>query len=233
MLTTLALVWGSSFLFIANGLESFDPVTIAFLRIALGVATLVLVPAARRTPIARADWPRILVLGVVWMAIPLTLFPLAEQWVSSAVAGMLNGAMPIMVTAIASLMLRRVPNRATFVGLAIGFAGVVLIALPSFGEGGSETKGIVLILVALVFYALSANLHVPVTLRYGSLPVQAPRPGRGPRSDRSGRAVAGPRRRVARRPGAVRGGPRRARHGRGVRHRRPVVRRVGPTAGRS
>ena len=43
----------------------------------------------------RSDWPRIALLGVIWMAIPLSMFPFAEERVSSALTGMLNGANPI------------------------------------------------------------------------------------------------------------------------------------------
>ena len=172
MVGGLSLIWGSSFLFIANGLESFDPFTVGFLRLVLGASTLLAIPAARAVKIDRADWPRVLLLGVVWMAIPLTLFPVAEQWVSSALAGMLNGAMPLLVAAIAAVLLRRRPGRVVTFGLLIGFAGVLLIAAPSLGEGGSEVRGVVLILLALCCYGISSNVQMPLTQRYGSLGVQ-------------------------------------------------------------
>ena len=172
VLAGLSLIWGSSFLFIANGLESFHPFTVGFLRLALGVSTLSVLSGARATRIERRDWPRVVVLGVVWMALPLTFFPIAEQWISSAVAGMLNGAMPLMTVAIAAILLRRRPGRKVIIGLGAGLAGVVLIAIPSVGGGGSQVRGVLLIALALFCYSLAANLHMPLTQRYGSLPVQ-------------------------------------------------------------
>ena len=69
MLIALALIWGSSFLFIAVGLEHFTPAQVAFVRITLGTAALALVPRARRS-VDRADLPRVVLLGLLWVGIP-------------------------------------------------------------------------------------------------------------------------------------------------------------------
>ena len=90
----IGCIWGSSFLFIRIGLDAFAPGLITSLRILLGAAALWLVPAAR-SPVDRADRPRLIVLSVLWVAIPFTLFPLAEQHITSGLTGLLNGALPI------------------------------------------------------------------------------------------------------------------------------------------
>jgi drug/metabolite transporter (DMT)-like permease len=171
LLAAISLIWGASFLFIANGVEAFAPATVGWMRLGFGMTTLSLIPAAR-VPIERSDRSRVLLLAVVWMAVPLTLFPFAEQRISSAVAGMLNGAMPLLVAAVAAVMLRRRPGRNQLVGLAVGFAGVVLISVPSLDSGSSSAIGVAMVLVAILGYAAAANLNVPLTQRYGSLGVQ-------------------------------------------------------------
>src|SRR5262245_30440149 len=88
------LIWGASFLFIAEGLRSIAPMGGTFVRIAIDFATLSLVPSARRS-ILRQDRPKTAALGILWLAFPLSMFPFAEQHVSSALAGMLNGATPL------------------------------------------------------------------------------------------------------------------------------------------
>ena len=128
------VIWGSSFYFIAEGLDSFEPALITPLRVLFGLLTLLAFPAAR-APIDRGDRPRIAVLGVVWLAVPLTLFPFAEERVSSSVTGMLNGATPLFVATVATMLARRPPPGRQLVGLLVGFAGVVLIALPTLDEG--------------------------------------------------------------------------------------------------
>ena len=167
----LSLVWGSSYLFIALGLEAFTPGVITWGRVALGAATVWLVPRARRQ-VARSDWPRLVVISFTWTAIPFTLFPLAQQWIASALAGMLNGVTPLAAAVISSAMLRRTPGRAQLVGLVVGLVGVALIGLPSL-DGGSAALGVVLVLVASALYGLSSTLAVPLVQAYGSFPVMA------------------------------------------------------------
>ncbi len=164
------LIWGASFLFIAEGLSAVGPYGIAFLRILIGFVTLALFPAARK-PIDRADWPTIAALGVVWFAFPLTMFPLAEQRVSSAMTGMLNGANPLFTVIVAALIARRAPTVSVLVSLAIGMAGTVLIAIPAVGEGQSSIIGIVMIMSALLSYGVALNVARPLQQKYGGTPV--------------------------------------------------------------
>lgn len=101
VLVAPGLIWGASFLFIAEGLEAVGPMGVTFLRILIGFATLALFPAAWR-PVPRSNWGKVALLGVLWLAFPLSMFPFAEQRVSSALTGMLNGATPIFTAIVAA-----------------------------------------------------------------------------------------------------------------------------------
>ena len=172
MLVAIAsAVWGASFLLIAEGLESLEPGVVAFGRLAFGFLALSLVPRARRTKIDPVDRPRLVMLGFVWLAVPMMLFPIAEQWLSSAVAGMLNGAVPLVAAVIASLFLRRAPGRNQIAGLVVGFLGVVAISLPSRQAGSRTALGAALELLAVLSYGFAGNVIVPLQQRYGSMPV--------------------------------------------------------------
>jgi drug/metabolite transporter (DMT)-like permease len=167
------LIWGASFLFIAEGLDAVSPSGVAFVRILVGFLTLSVVPAVRR-PVQHTDRSRIAVLGVIWMAFPLSMFPFAEQHVSSALAGMLNGAVPLFVAAVASGIARRAPARPILVGLAVGFLGTMLIALPGMTQSNGQSGqaiGVLLILAALVSYGFAYSLSGPLQQRNGALPV--------------------------------------------------------------
>lgn len=168
----IALIWGASFLLIAIGLESFHPGAITFGRVSLGALALIALPGARRR-IDRADRLRLVVLSLLWTAIPFTLFPIAEQYINSAVTGLLNGAMPIFAAIVAAVFLRDFPRGAQLAGLITGFAGVALISAPSFGEGSSEALGVVLVLGATVCYGFAVNIAAPLQQRYGSVAVMA------------------------------------------------------------
>lgn len=168
----ISAIWGSSFLLMDIGLESLEPGLITWMRVGLGAAVLMLFPRAR-APIDPEDRSRLLVLSVLWVGLPFTLFPIAQQYINSAVAGMLNGAMPIFAAIFASLMLRRLPRGAQAAGLVIGFGGVVLMSVFSGAEGSTQALGVGLILLATVCYGLSVNITTPLTQRNGSLPVMA------------------------------------------------------------
>ena len=172
LFVAVGVIWGSSFLLMAVGLEVLHPGVITWLRVGLGAGTLALIPRARR-PVDRSDLPRLLVLSVLWVAVPFTLFPIAEQWITSAVTGMLNGGMPIFTAVIASLLLKRAPRPAQLAGLVVGFAGVVAISLPSLGRGSSQALGVLLVVAATVCYAFAVNIAAPLQQRYGSLPIMA------------------------------------------------------------
>ncbi len=167
----VALIWGSSYLWISIGVDAFAPMVVAMLRIAFGFTVLSLFPAARQ-PIEPGDRRRMALLALVWQGIPLSLYPFAEQWISSSVAGMLNGALPILVAALAAVLLRRPPGRNQLIGMAVGFVGVVCIALPTWQGGSRLALGVVLVLIALCGYAVAANISVPLTQKYGALRVQ-------------------------------------------------------------
>jgi drug/metabolite transporter (DMT)-like permease len=171
LLAAVATMWGSSFVFIAEGLEAFRPGLVALLRLALGAGALALAPPVRRR-VPREDWPRIVLLAIVWMAIPLLLFPVAQDLgVASSVAGMINGGMPLFAALFAWFLLRRPPGPSQAVGLVLGFAGVVLVSFPEIRGTASTALGALLALLATALYGLAANVTVPLQQRHGALPV--------------------------------------------------------------
>jgi drug/metabolite transporter (DMT)-like permease len=170
LLVIPGVIWGTSFLFIAEALEAIGPNGLTFARIAIGFATLAFFPATWRS-VAPRDWGAIALLGVVWMAFPLSMFPHAEERVSSAVTGMLNGAGPLLVALVTATSTRRLPSRNVAAGLIVGIAGTALIALPTIHEGRSSTAGVLLILAALLSYAFALGIAQPLQHKYGALPV--------------------------------------------------------------
>ncbi len=170
LLAAIALIWGSSFLLMEIGLRTFAPGVITMARVALGAGTLALF-ARSRAPIDGEDWPRVALLGVIWIAVPLLLFPIAQQWITSSVTGMINGAMPVFAAVWATYLMRKLPGWRQLVGIGLGFVGVLLVFVPELRAGTDQLVGALLVVLAVAFYGLSANLSVPVAQRYGALPV--------------------------------------------------------------
>jgi drug/metabolite transporter (DMT)-like permease len=174
LLASLALIWGTSFMLIAIGLESLHPGVITWVRVGSGAVAL---QAVRRDRVAMPPATRraVLRLSILWVVIPFTLFPIAEQHVNSAIAGILNGAVPVWAALFASIWFGRPTRGLQRIGIAVGFVGMVVVSLASGASGGQTAwLGIALVLVATVLYGWSINLLVPLQQEYGSIAVTRP-----------------------------------------------------------
>lgn len=167
LLCGVALIWGVSFLLIDIGLESLEPATITWGRVALGFVALAVFPAARE-PVERADYGRIVVLAFVWVVVPFLLFPIAQQHIDSALAGMLNASVPVISAAVAVVLLRALPRWRQGAGILLGLAGTIGIGLPAAVDSSAAAWGVLLVVAATVFYGLALNVAVPLQQRYGA-----------------------------------------------------------------
>ncbi len=169
-LVLVGAIFGSAFLWIALSLRSFAPETIAFGRVALGASALAVVPAAR-CRIEREDWPRLVVASVVGIATPTLLFGLAEERISSALAGMLVSGLPIIAAIVTAVETRELPRRERLAGLGLGLVGIGLLTGPALSDLTSQGIGVGLVLIAVVCYAVATTLYAPLQQTYGSLRV--------------------------------------------------------------
>lgn len=170
LLSIAGFIWGASFLQIAESLEGFGAPAVTFGRIVFGAAVLSLLPSAR-VPLPRSAWPQIVAVSITWLAFPMTLFPIAQRHISSSLAGMLNGGIPLFAAAVASVLLHRLPGRNQMWALAFGAVGLVLIGAQSASESRSSAIGVVLVVVAIASYGVAVNLAVPLTQAHGAVPV--------------------------------------------------------------
>ena len=104
----IAIIWGSSFLWIVIAIDHVEAPVVPLARCVFGAMALVCFPSARRM-IRRADIRRFAVTGLVWMAIPFLLYPIAEQTVSTSITGMLNGGLPVVTTVVTASSPERCP----------------------------------------------------------------------------------------------------------------------------
>jgi drug/metabolite transporter (DMT)-like permease len=175
LLSSVAVIFGSSFFLIEIGLRAFAPAVITLARLVLGAATLSLFRRARDAAFTAEDARRVVLIGIIWMGVPLLLFPIAQQWIDSSVAGMINGSMPLMTVAWTAIIGRTLPARSQGLGLGVGFLGILAISLPelplgTFGSRGT-LLGVGLAFISATLYGLSATLITPLQQRYGSMPV--------------------------------------------------------------
>lgn len=158
LIAALALLWGSGFFWIALALDGFTPVQLTFARLALGALVLVPIVLVRRLPrpAGRMMWLHLTVSALVGNAIPYTLFAVAEQTVSSSLAGVINATTPLwtLLLAIATRSDSRLTIRRC-AGVALGFVGVIVVFEPWNGVAGGTAGGILACIGAAASYGLA------------------------------------------------------------------------------
>ena len=167
LLVTAAGIWGSSFLFMDIALDVEHPGLVAWLRPLLGLAFMAGVPSARR-PVDRSDNPRLFLLGLLWMAVPLSMFPLAQTWIDSSIAGMMNSGMPVTTLIAGATLFGVATHRVQVVGVAVGIVGLLMIGIPTASVGDTSAVGVLLVILAVSCYGVAANIAGPLQRRYGS-----------------------------------------------------------------
>lgn len=154
----LALFWGSSFLWIKFALTGFSPVQIVLIRVGLGALVLLAVVRVQglRLPRGRRLWGHLAVAAFFSNVLPFTLFGIGELTVDSGMAGVLNATVPLW-TLLLGLVVgqnRRI-GLVRAIGLAVGFAGTLVIFAPWQGAA-SELGGALAITAAAVSYGVGA-----------------------------------------------------------------------------
>jgi len=153
----LGVMWGSSYLFIKLAVDSFGTFTLIAFRLLIGAAFLWLVVVMSRTtlPRDRKIYGHLLVMAVINITIPFTLITWAEQSVDSALAAIINATVPLFVLVIAPMFLPDEPIRVNgVVGLAVGFAGVILIVSPGLMSADGNPLGELALLGSSLTYAI-------------------------------------------------------------------------------
>lgn len=156
LFAAMALLWGVPYLFIKEAVDSLSPAAVVAGRTLLGALLLLPLALHRRAlrPALR-HWPWILAFGAIEMAGPFLLLGHAEQTLPSGLTGLLVATVPLFAALIAFGRGDRSALRpARALGLAIGFAGlVVIVAGPGLAVAG--TAGLVavgeVLLVALLY----------------------------------------------------------------------------------
>ena len=173
-LALLALIWGSSFLWIKLADRGFPPVEVTFARLALGAAVLFPVVALRREQVPRSAplWGQIVVAALFANAIPYLLFAVAEQSVGSSTAGIINATTPLW-TVLLAVAVRHQKSVTGWqgAGLVVGFGGTLLIFSPWHAATGVASAGGLECLGASVSYAISYIYMDKFLVRRGLSPI--------------------------------------------------------------
>lgn len=198
LLVAVGIIWGVPYLLIKVAVQDVTPPMLVLVRTALGA--VVLLPFALRGDGLRAlrgRWRAVAAFAVLEIVGPWVLLSNAERTLASSTTGLLVATVPIMAVVLGRLVGDRLPVAGVrWVGLAVGLAGVAVLAGP--GSGAAEAWPLVQVLLAALGYAaapiiaarslqgvravtltavclsLSALVYLPVVLLTGPHPVPGP-----------------------------------------------------------
>jgi drug/metabolite transporter (DMT)-like permease len=161
LLGLLALLWGSSYLWIRLGLDTLPPLTLMAGRVSTAIVFLAAVlwlSGKRLPPIADPIWRSLMVQGLLIGVIPYWLIAWGQQWVPTGTTAILNSTTPIFAFLITWAITRQEPaTMLKLIGAIVGFAGVTLvIGLDAFGRVGTAVLPQGAILLSSVAYAVGA-----------------------------------------------------------------------------
>ena len=149
-LVSLYLVWGSTYLAIRFALESWPPFLMASVRFALAGVLMYGVLRLRGVPTpSPRQWRNAAIVGTLLLLGGNGLVCYAEQSVGSGIAAVAVASMPLFATLFNGLY-GEWPQRRELLGLAIGFAGVVVLNLGST-LSGSHLGAIALVCAAALW----------------------------------------------------------------------------------
>ena len=172
-LVTVAL-WASAFVGIRSAGGRFSPGALTLGRLVVGAAVLGVVSAARRERLPpraelRAVWPGLVLCGLLWFGAYNVALNAGERRVDAGTAAMLVNVGPILVAALAGVVLAEGFPRPLLLGSVVAFAGVVVIAVATASGRGTSAAGVALCLLAAGAYSGGVVAQKPVLRRLSAL----------------------------------------------------------------
>jgi drug/metabolite transporter (DMT)-like permease len=164
-LAAVYVIWGSTYLAIAIAVQTLPPLLSAGLRFCIaGVVLLGVVAVRRGLRVGREQLVGAAVVGLLLLVGGNGFVVLAERTVPSGLTALIIASVPLWIVIFRRLAGDRI-HASTFVGVAVGFAGVAFLVVPRGSSGGVDLGGLALLLVATVSWAsgtfLAPRLAMP------------------------------------------------------------------------
>lgn len=162
------VLWASAFVAIRSAGEHYSPGALALGRLLSGSVVLVAFLLIRREgwPV-RAAWPGIVTSGVLWFGLYMVALNWGEQEVDAGTAAMVVNVGPVLIALLGGWLLKEGFRPRVLAGIAVSFAGAVVVGFSMAGDGRASVLGVLLCVVAAITYAIGVVAQKPA-LRHGS-----------------------------------------------------------------
>lgn len=164
---TICVVWGTTYLAIRVALDSLPVALLAGFRwTAAGIILTLLLPLFGERLPARSTWPSIAFVGFLMNVVGNGCLVWSEQYVASGLTAVIVAMVPFWAVAVEAMLPRgeRLTAR-TLLGLAAGFAGIVVLVWPSLTLGGHAGRMFVAGVFALQLGSLAWSIGTSFTKR--------------------------------------------------------------------
>lgn len=162
------LLWSSAFVSIRSAGAHYHPGALALGRLLAGSLVLVLFLLIRREGLpGRQAWPGIIASGVLWFGAYMVALNWGEQQVDAGTAAMVVNIAPILIALLGGWLLKEGFPPRLLAGMAVSFAGAVVVGLSMSDGGQASVLGVLLCLVAALTYGVGVVAQKPA-LRHGS-----------------------------------------------------------------
>jgi drug/metabolite transporter (DMT)-like permease len=153
-LLILSLIWGTSYILMKKGLESFSPYQVGALRIVITFICLLPVALKHFHHLNKTNILSIIIIGLFGSVIPAFLFPLAETKISSSLAGMINSLSPVFILVFGITIYKRKAIGSQIAGVFLGLFGAA--GLLYTGSFTFNLYGL-LVVLATILSGISSN----------------------------------------------------------------------------
>ncbi len=153
----LAFIWGTSFILMKKGLDSFSSFQVASIRIFASFLFFFPFFFKNIKFINRQNIKSLLIVGFIGTAIPAFLFTVAETAIDSSLAGMLNSLTPLFTLIIGWILYKKSVTIISILGILLGLTGAIGLIYKSSGFINSIDFYSILVVLATMCYGLSVN----------------------------------------------------------------------------
>ena len=176
LLLLLGAIWGSSFFNIKIATYSYEPYTLALIRVILATVTMLVVSFIYKIKIYAfsKNWKIYALVGLCNITIPFSLIAIGTNKIDSYLAAMLMSTTPITGSILAHFFIK--DEKITFLksfGIILGFTGILVLFFDKLIINESNYLFVLIILLGSTFYSISGIIILKKLKRSGNINVTA------------------------------------------------------------
>jgi len=174
LLLILGAIWGSSFFNIKIATYSYEPYTLALIRVILATFTMLAVSFIYKIKIYAfsSNWKTYALVGICNITIPFSLIAIGTSKIDSYLAAMLMSTTPITGSILAHFFTKN--EKITFLkslGIILGFTGILLLFFDKLIINEKNYLFVLIILLGSTFYSISGILILKKLKKSGNINV--------------------------------------------------------------